>query len=60
MLVIYKLVPLVKKIIDKYNKKVLLTIVIILLTLFTFDFVFSTYYPNVSNKIQIINMDKFK
>lgn len=60
MLVIYKLVPFVKKICEKYNKKVITAICIVILAIFTFDFIYSTYYPNVSDKIQIINMDKFK
>ena len=60
LLVIYRLVPFIKKIVDKYNKKILLTICIILIVIFTFDFIYSTYYPNVSDKIQIINMEKFK
>ena len=60
LFVIYKLIPFIKKIIDKYNKKVLTVICIILLTIFTIDFIYSTYYPNVSKKIQIIDMNKFK
>ena len=60
LLVIYKIVPFVKKIVSKHNKKVLTAICIILLTLFVVDFVYSTINPNVSKKIQIINMDKFK
>lgn len=60
LIVIYKIVPLVKKIIKKYNKKVLTTIIIILFSLFVFDFVFSTFSPNVSGTINIIDMSKFK
>ena len=60
LIVIYLIVPFIKKILDKYNKKVLFAICIILLSIFTFDFVFSTINPYVSKKIQIINMDKFK
>ena len=60
MLVIYKLVPLIKKICEKYNKKVITIICIIILVIFAFDFIYSTYYPNVSEKIKIIDMNKFK
>ena len=32
----------------------------IILVIFAFDFIYSTYYPNVSEKIKIIDMNKFK
>ena len=60
LFVIYKLVPFVKKINLKFNKNVLTVICIILLIIFAADFVFSTYYPNVSKVIHVIDMSKFK
>lgn len=60
LIVIYLIVPFVKKFIEKHNKKIILTVCIILLSLFTFDFIYSTINPYVSKKIQVINMDKFK
>ena len=60
LIVIYLIVPRIKKLLAKHNKKVLLTVCIILLSLFTFDFIYSTINPYVSKKIQVINMNKFK
>ena len=60
LLVIYKIVPTIKKIIKNSNKKVIIIICIILLAIFAFDFIYSTFNPNITNKIKIIDMNKFK
>ena len=61
LIVIYKIVPGVQKLIDKANKKVLTIICIIILSIFAVDFIYSTLYnPNISGKIKIIDMDKSK
>lgn len=59
-LVLYLVIPKLKKIFDKLPKKIMIILCISLVSFFTMDLLYSSNHPNLNKGIKIVNNDLFK